>query len=52
MFFAMYVNCRGAKFCDPTLTLSHKSTGDGFVNDIEGLGYALFQDLRKRVMGW
>jgi hypothetical protein len=34
MFFAMDANCRGAEFCDPTSTLSHQRTGDGFVDDV------------------
>jgi hypothetical protein len=34
MFCAMDASCHGTKFCNPTGTLSHKRTGDGFVDDV------------------
>jgi hypothetical protein len=34
MFIAMEESCHGAEFCDPTNTVSHQRTGDGFVDDV------------------
>jgi hypothetical protein len=34
LFSAMYEHCHGVSFCDPTTTITHRRTSDGFVDDV------------------
>jgi hypothetical protein len=34
LFSAMYEHCHGVSFCDPTTTLTHRRTSDGFIDDV------------------
>jgi hypothetical protein len=46
LFNAMYEHCHGASFCNPTDTIIHRRTSDGFVDDVThffnlGMKYSL-----------